>query len=93
MIWGTLLGVPQTVREQDARESPLEVDPVAPAPGRLRDRRRGAGLGLALADALARAMGGAISARTESGHGSTFTVRLPLERPLEELDVRRRRSA
>jgi len=55
--------------------------------------RGGAGLGLALADALARALGGAISARTESGHGSTFTVRLPLERPLEELDVRRRRSA
>ena len=55
--------------------------------------RGGAGLGLALADALARAMGGAISARTESDQGSTFTVRLPLERPLEELDVRRRQRA
>lgn len=46
--------------------------------------RGGAGLGLALADALARAMGGGISATAQQGAGSTFTVRLPLERPMEE---------
>jgi signal transduction histidine kinase len=45
--------------------------------------RGGLGLGLALADAIARAMGGGISASAESGLGSTFTVRLPLERPLD----------
>lgn len=46
--------------------------------------RGGLGLGLAIADAIAQAMGGAISASASSGLGSVFTVRLPLERPLEE---------
>lgn len=46
--------------------------------------RGGLGLGLAIADAIARAMGGAISASAESGAGSVFVVRLPLERRLED---------
>lgn len=46
--------------------------------------RGGAGLGLALAEALARALGGGISASAQSGAGSTFTVRLPLERAMED---------
>lgn len=55
--------------------------------------RGGAGLGLAIADAVTRAMGGAISAAAHSGLGSTFTVRLPLERPLEEANLPARQSA
>ncbi|HVK80625.1 MAG TPA: ATP-binding protein, partial [Verrucomicrobiae bacterium] len=47
--------------------------------------RGGLGLGLAIADALARAMGGAISASAGDALGSTFTVRLPLERPMDEV--------
>lgn len=46
--------------------------------------RGGAGLGLALAEALARALGGGISASAEPGVGSLFTVRLPLERAMED---------
>lgn len=45
--------------------------------------RGGLGLGLAIADAIARAMGGAISASAAKGMGSEFTVRLPLERRFE----------
>lgn len=47
--------------------------------------RGGLGLGLAIADAVARAMGGAISASAGDALGSTFTVRLPLERPMDEV--------
>jgi signal transduction histidine kinase len=46
--------------------------------------RGGLGLGLAIADAIARAMGGGISASASGGMGSEFTVRLPLERRLED---------
>ncbi|MEZ6022715.1 MAG: ATP-binding protein [Hyphomonadaceae bacterium] len=49
----------------------------------------GLGLGLAIADAIARAMGGGISASAAGGLGSEFIVRLPLERPIEADEARR----
>jgi len=44
----------------------------------------GLGLGLALADKLARLMGGRISASSEPGTGSVFTVRIPIGLPAHE---------
>lgn len=44
--------------------------------------RGGLGLGLAIAEAISRLMGGGISASGASGVGSTFAVRIPLERPM-----------
>ncbi|MGI9139740.1 MAG: sensor histidine kinase [Gemmatimonadaceae bacterium] len=43
----------------------------------------GAGLGLAISKDIAREMGGDISVRSKEGEGSTFTLRLPRERPGE----------
>jgi signal transduction histidine kinase len=39
----------------------------------------GAGLGLTLADQIIQAHSGTITVRSEPGHGSTFSVRLPME--------------
>ncbi|ESQ79209.1 hypothetical protein AEYBE204_09375 [Asticcacaulis sp. YBE204] len=54
---------------------------------RLNRRHGGTGLGLAIAKSLTHAMGGQITAQSEIGVGSTFSVRLPLERlggPVED---------
>ena len=47
----------------------------------------GSGLGLALADGLTRLHEGALTFRSQPGHGSTFEVTLPLARPATFLDA------
>jgi len=46
--------------------------------GNHRSMMGGTGLGLAIADRIARSHGGSIAVRSRVGHGSTFTVSLPL---------------
>ncbi|MCA8833407.1 substrate-binding domain-containing protein [Hymenobacter pini] len=47
----------------------------------------GSGLGLALADGLTRLHEGTLSFRSQPGHGSTFEITLPLEKPATFLDA------
>jgi PAS domain S-box-containing protein len=52
----------------------------------------GVGLGLAISQDIAREMGGAITVRSRLGSGSTFTLRLPRERPGETVTASSGRS-
>ena len=42
------------------------------------DEHEGGGLGLAISELLARALGGLVSVESELGHGSEFTLWIPL---------------
>jgi signal transduction histidine kinase len=52
--------------------------------GTRKRKLRGTGLGLAIARRIAEAHGGSLEAESQIGHGSTFTLRLPLEPPRED---------
>lgn len=52
--------------------------PFSQLEGGLARRREGGGLGLAIAQRLAHLLGGEIRVQSRLGHGSTFTLRLPL---------------
>ncbi|MBI4759642.1 MAG: sensor histidine kinase [Chloroflexota bacterium] len=47
-------------------------------PSRAGGAQRGAGLGLAIVKEIIEAHGGTIGVRSQEGHGTTFTIRLPL---------------
>jgi signal transduction histidine kinase len=47
----------------------------------------GLGLGLYITDSLVRMLGGSIEVQSSTGEGATFTIRLPLARPIANLQV------
>jgi PAS domain S-box-containing protein len=55
----------------------LIFEPFSQVETQLARRAHGVGLGLSISRSLALAMGGDISATSEAGHGSTFTLRVP----------------
>ena len=54
-------------------------EPFKQADQTIHRRFGGTGLGLALSRRLCELMGGTLTARSEVGRGTTFTVRLPIE--------------
>jgi len=49
-------------------------------PSRAGGEKHGAGLGLAIVKEIVEAHGGKIGVRSQAGHGTMFTIHLPLER-------------
>jgi two-component system OmpR family sensor kinase len=57
-------------------------------PSRGRTAAGGAGLGLSIVDSLVRAHGGTVAVRSVPGHGTSFTLRLPLaDAQLSDADI------
>jgi signal transduction histidine kinase len=71
VVSDTGVGIPADMRE-------AIFDPFVQAERRLNQPVEGVGLGLAISRELARAMGGDITATSEAGIGSAFTLTLPL---------------
>ena len=61
-------------------------DPFTRSENSMTNKEVGTGLGLAITKNIVDLMGGTIELESEQGHGSTFTVELPLRIPHEEQD-------
>jgi signal transduction histidine kinase len=65
--------------------SPAELqvvfEPFVQFDNKLSREQKGTGLGMPISRELARGMGGDLVASSEPGHGSTFTLSLPLASP------------
>jgi signal transduction histidine kinase len=68
-------------------ELPHIFEPFYRSPAVVREQIHGTGLGLSLSKSLAEAMGGRLTAVSELGAGSTFTLHLPV---LEEPEIEKR---
>ncbi len=77
-VWDTGIGIPPE-KHEEVFESFAQVEKDIEHRG-----DQGAGLGLTISRRLARLMGGDIRLESEEGHGSRFTVRLPLAKPLDK---------
>ncbi|HYD46301.1 MAG TPA: ATP-binding protein [Phenylobacterium sp.] len=91
---GLLLTVADTGPGVPADRLPLLFDKFVQADASTTRRHGGSGLGLAICKELAVLMGGDVEARSVVGEGSTFTLRLPVERaaapapPAQDVAVR-----
>ena len=75
VVWDTGIGVPAAEQEK------VFTLTYRVAQDNLAAEKPGSGLGLAISRDLARALGGDISLKSQPGHGSRFTLSLPLQPP------------
>jgi two-component system sensor histidine kinase BaeS len=76
-----LFAVRDTGRGIAASELPHIFDEFFQGPRAEGGKTAGTGLGLTVSRHLAEMLGGSIRAESEQGHGSVFTLRLPLDGP------------
>lgn len=85
LLWVTF-SIKDTGIGIEANQLARMFDPFQQADTSISRRYGGTGLGLAIARTLSDCMGGTLSAKSEPGHGSVFTVQIPLHcRPIETI--------
>lgn len=74
-VWDSGVGIPESKLQEVFREFCQLDNPE-------RDRNKGLGLGLAIVDGLVRLLGHPLNLRSRPGHGSCFSLALPITAPV-----------